>query len=565
LSTAAQISLRKPFNPLSIAAGTALYVGGVLNAPIIHRRLTGDSVDWRLLVIELLLILSATFSFVVLASFNRRAIFRLIASLLIVLSATGAYYIAFYNVVIGHGIVESVFTTEMDLIGEILDVKLGMWVLMLGLGPTLLLWRLSARHRSLLRFRHSWKDGVVAALVLMAAVLVAVACTKELKAVDKRAEARRGRDIPGSAALAAHRYLPTNWMSGLGMSISEEWQQRVQARNLVDPGEQHAWSAPASLDDSVIVLVIGESARWDHMSALGYDRPTTPLIAKEPSLVAMRGQSCNTATALSLRCMFVRPESIATGANGIEIQKEDNVFSVFKHLGFSIDLFAMQAEVGFYNKTHADRYKIREVIAAEAYNQGKPVDDILLVREMQDSIKRWEESGQKGRHLVVLHTKGSHYLYSNRYPRNFAAQQPECLGSVAECSREQLINSYDNSLLYTDYVLHSLIDSLRDKKAFLFYVSDHGESIDDNLHLHGTPKAVAPKEQFAVPFLLWFSDRWLADGDNKGRFEQLKKTSGETRRHAEIFDSLLGCAGIASPDGGITARRNWCQSSPISN
>lgn len=549
---------RKTLNPLVIAAGTAVYVAGVLNVPVAHRRLAGDGADLRLLLVELLLVFSATFAFVVLASFNRRLIFRLVALLLIMLSATGAYYIAFYNVVIGHGIVGSVFTTEMDLISEIVDLKLGVWVLLLGVVPGGLFWRMSRDHRSVLRFWRFRKDGVLAALALAAAAIVGVACIKELNAFDRRTAAAQGQDIPGSAALVAHRYLPTNWMSGLGMSLSEEWQQRVQARNLVSPAEQYAWSSPASLDDAVVVLVVGESARWDHMSVLGYPRPTTPLIAKEPGLVAMRGESCNTATALSLRCMFVRPESISTGANGIEIPKEDNVFSVFKKLGFSIELFAMQAEVGFYNKTHADFYKIREVIAAEAYNPGKAVDDILLVREMQDSIKRRQESGKKNRQLIILHMKGSHYLYSNRHPREFAAEQPECLASVARCSREELVNSYDNSLLYTDYVLHSLIDSLRDKKAFLFYVSDHGESIDDNLHLHGTPKAVAPKEQFAVPFLLWFSERWLADGANRGRFDQLKKTADVTRRHSEIFDSLLGCAGISSADGGMLARRNWC-------
>ena len=402
-------------------------------------------------------------------------------------------------------------------------------------------------------------------LALLVATLVGEICVKELKGLDKQSAITRGLDVPGSAALVAHRYLPTNWMAGLGMSLSEEWQQQIEGRHLANPATEHAWLASPALDDSVVVMVVGESARWDHMSVLGYARPTTPLLAKEPGLVAMRGESCNTATALSLRCMFVRPESIATSENGVDVQTEDNVFSVFKHLGFSIELFGMQAEVGFYNKTHADFYKIREVITAEAYNSGKAVDDILLVREMQDSIKRWKESGRTKRHLVILHMKGSHYLYSNRHPREFAAQQPECLASLARCSREELINSYDNSLLYTDYVLHSLIDSLRDQKAFLFYVSDHGESIDDNLHLHGTPKAVAPKEQFAVPFVLWFSDQWLADGGNLTRYGQLRKTSAETRRHGEIFDSLLGCAGISSPDGGIMARRNWCESSSLSN
>lgn len=543
---------------ICIAALSAIYVAAVLNAPVFVRRWS-ENVEPSMLLTELLLVLSVTFLIFLAGSLANRLVFGLFSLFMIGISSIGAYYIHFYDVVIGHGIVESVFTTEMDLISEIVDLKLYIWIFVLGCLPGVIVWRASRAHTSILRLLSSKGTAIVTILTFVASAALAIACVKILNVTDQRAAAR-GQDVPSSAALAAHRYLPSNWISGLGMWLSSAWQQNVEARNLSKPSEQYSWSVPPSLTDSVIVLVIGETARWDHMSILGYRRPTTPLLEKQEGLVAMRGESCDTSTALSLRCMFVRPEGMETQESGIAIQKEDNVFSIFNHLGFSIDLFAMQAEVGFYSKTYADHYKIREVISSEPYNARKPVDDTLLIREVQDSLARWESKNSGKPHLIILHTKGSHFSYIKRYPREFAAFTPECSGSNMNCTQSQLINAYDNSILYTDFFLSSLIDTLRNRKAFLFYVSDHGESIDDDLHLHGTPKELAPKEQFSVPFILWYSQNWLTDKQSSHRFEQLRKSSNETRKHTEIFDSLLGCAGIASPDGGIQPQRNWCNS-----
>lgn len=552
-------ALSRPVSPLVLATGGSLYLGGLLNAPVFHRRLQTGVIDAGALLMELALVLSVTFLIVYLLSLASRPLFRCLMALMLVCSAIASYYATFYNVVIGHGIVESVFTTEMDLINEVAGFDLHVWVLLLGVLPGLYVWRATRTHHSILHAGRRRREALTAIVLLGIAALAGNGAVRSLDAGDKRKSSGQTNDLPDSASLVAHRYLPSNWISGLGMSLASAWQQQVQARTLASPAEQYAWSMPPQLKEAVIVLVIGETARWDHLSPLGYARRTMPRLETEENLVALRGEACDTATALSLRCMFVRPEGFVTAPGQPGKAIEDNVFSVFRSLGFSIELFAMQAEVGFYNRTHADHYKIREEITAEPYNAGKSIDDILLVREMKASIERWEQSGRKQPHLVILHTKGSHYQYSKRHPREFAVFQPECLGDNRRCSRDELINSYDNSILYTDHVLHEVIDTLRDRKAFMFYVSDHGESIDDDLHFHGTPKAVAPKEQLAVPFLLWFSQSWLADAGNARRHEALKSASGAVRPHTDIFDSLLGCAGILSPDGGINPQRNWCR------
>lgn len=237
--------------------------------------------------------------------------------------------------------------------------------------------------------------------------------------------------------------------------------------------------------------------------------------------------------------------------------KEQNVFAVMKELGFTSELFAMQSEVWFYDNADVNNFSFREQIGSEKRNQGKAVDDMLLVPELQASLQRFP----KGKHLVVLHTKGSHYLYSQRYPRSFARYQPECMGVDDTCSKAQLINAYDNSVLYVDSMLDSVLDQLRDKKALVFYAADHGESISENMHLHGTPREMAPPEQFRVPMMVWASDKYLDDPVNRSNFERLQAQQrvGKTHRHVELFDTILGCLGYTSPNGGINPANNWCQ------
>lgn len=165
----------------------------------------------------------------------------------------------------------------------------------------------------------------------------------------------------------------------------------------------------------------------------------------------------------------------------------------------------MQSEMWFYSNTMANNIAYREQIGAEPRNRGKSVDDMLLVDEMKRGMAQGNASGK---HLIILHTKGSHFNYTQRYPRSFAQWKPECVGVDNKCSKAELINSYDNSVTYVDHFIVSVLDQLRDKKAIVFYAADHGESINEREHLHGTPRKMAPPEQFRVPMMVWMSDKY---------------------------------------------------------
>jgi len=479
-------------------------------------------------------------------------IYRLLASTLVLFSAAAAYYMTLFKVVIGYGIMISVLTTDLDLNSESVGYAFFLWLIPTALLPILLIWRVKLRSH-LHGLMRSLPSFCMAVSRLCLALVLVIAPLKHLEAAEESGSTLR--DAPDAAGELAHRFLPSNWIASLGMVAYNRYAEYQMGGKLFDPASKFSYVADPSMENAVVVFVIGESARYDHLGLYGYQRDTTPLLSKEKNLVALKGWSCDTSTKLSLRCMFVREGG--AGEDEARTVKEKNIFFLLREKGFQSELYSMQSELWFYNSINANNYLFREMIAAERGNEGLPIDDSLLLPELSRSLA----DPTPGKHLIVLHTKGSHFLYSQRYPRSFARYQPECFSINAQCSKDRLINSYDNSLLYTDTILKKVIDQLRQRKALLIYASDHGESIDDQMHFHGTPRNIAPPEQRKVPIMLWMSDSFLATPGRKAMLDNLKNMAlrGETRRHEEIFDSLLGCLGYTSPNGGIKQSNNWCR------
>lgn len=144
--------------------------------------------------------------------------------------------------------------------------------------------------------------------------------------------------------------------------------------------------------------------------------------------------------------------------------------------------------------------------------------------------------------LVVLHSNTSHGpTYSKRYPPQFEIFKPVCNSvELSNCSNAELMNAYDNTIVYTDYLLHQIIEKLKQMPQYnscMLFVSDHGESLGEkNLYMHGVPISIAPREQYEIPFLVWLSEH---------NPKQLKSLSELSQNH--VFHSVLDFLGIQSP------------------
>ena len=538
----------------SIFLFIALYLGILLNLPIFFRRYSQLHYDNALsIAVEMLAAFALVYFLCVLLSFTGKTVFRILMSVVVISSAAASYYMILFNVDIGYGILAAALASDsIDLSKESIGTHFIAWTVLVSLIPVLLLW-LSKMPGAALK-QTTPKTLAVKIVLLIVSGLLCYLPLQMMGKVQDRHDVVNNRMMASYGGVVAGTYSPSNWLSALGLYVYSSYSQAEDTKNLFDPAKHFTYTEPADAKDMYVVFVIGESARRDHMGLYGYERDNTPHLDKEKNLAALEGYSCDTATKLSLRCMFVREGGASEAPQ--RTLKEANVFSVLKSKGWSSELYSMQSEAWFYNKTRADDYSLRENIASEKRNAGKPVDDMLLVDEMKDSMA----NHPNGKHLIILHTKGSHYLYSDRYPRSFAKYQPECMGIDDSCSTAEMINAYDNSLLYTDYFLSKVFDQLRNKNAIVFYASDHGESISKSMHFHGTPRDHAPIEQRTVPIMVWASDKFLANDQNKASFEQLQKMAAEKKPafHEKLYDTILGCIGYTSPDGGIVQQHNWC-------
>lgn len=559
---------------LTTILAVSLWVGLALNLPTAWRRAetvwheAPGALHWLGPLSELAMVLGVTTLLLCVASWLGRWALRGVTVGVLLVSALCAYYMTRYNVVIGYGVMQAIFTTDHDMSSEVVGVWMILWLLTLGVLPAVWAWR-----RLPAAGLWHWLRSPKMLGLQLSGLLVAYALAMGGNATLKQARSQLKRTATDAetnlVGVAAHSYVPSNWLAGAGMVAANRWSASARASKLKSPTQQFKYEAPSALDDAVVVLVIGETTRSDHMGLFGYARDTTPVLRQTPNVAAFHGWSCDTATKLSLACMFVRPEGIVYG-DGLapDTILEDNVFSVYQHLGFGIELFAMQSEAGFYARVKPDFYKLREVIAAQPENAGKRLDDLLLLPELQGALARHPQ-GQQRRQLVVLHTKGSHFLYTQRYPREFAQWTPECHSADAFCTGDELLNAFDNSVRFVDHTLGQFMAQLKDRKALLIFSSDHGESIAENMHFHATPRKLAPPEQRRVPLVFWASDRWLAEPALRAPFERLqaraqtaatgRSIDDESIGHHNLFASMLGCMGVKSPDGGITAAQNLCE------
>ena len=254
----------------------------------------------------------------------------------------------------------------------------------------------------------------------------------------------------------------------------------------------------------LMILVIGETARADHFSAYGYERPTTPVLSAMDSLYKFEHvSSCGTSTAVSVPCMFSQLHRSDFSVD--EANTQENLIDVLHRAGVSI----------LWRDNNSDPKGVAARIGYEDFKSPEvnPVcdtecRDIGMLSGLQEYIDR-----QTGDILIVLHQMGSHGpAYFKRVPEELAVFQPECNSKVlSECSKEEIVNAYDNTIYYTDWFLGEVVKLLKknqyDFEAAMLYVSDHGESLGENgMFLHGYPYLFAPESQTHVPMVLWLGD-----------------------------------------------------------
>ena len=441
--------------------------------------------------------------------------FKPILILLFPLAAMASYFMNSYNVIIDTSMIQNTLMTDTREVLDLLNLRLMAYLLFLGLLPAYLV----------LRSKVPCTDAVneiSSRVKLLAIVLVAIVGNMLLMSEHYTSFIREQKDL---------RY----YMNPLSFIYSSA-KYAEEVVNAADAGPRESIADDAKVSHGsalrkLVILVVGEATRADHWALNGYARNTNPALAQQDIVNLANVSSCATSTAFSLPCMF----SLSTfeDFNLRDANSQENLLDVLQKAGINV----------LWRDNNSDSKGVAIAVPFEDYrspdvNPECDIEcrDIGMLNGLDDYIAR-----QDGDIVIVLHQMGNHGpAYYKRYPQAFANFLPACQSKQIEsCTRDEIINAYDNALLYSDYFLAKVIDFLKTYRdefsTSMLYMADHGESLGElGLYLHGLPYALAPEAQTHVASFIWVDDLQASERVT------LNARAQQRLSHDNYFHTVLG-------------------------
>jgi lipid A ethanolaminephosphotransferase len=490
-----------------------------------------------------------------------------VLALLTVATALGSHFIGSYGVYLDPSMLRNALHTQPGEAGELLNAPLA-WHLLLYAGlPLLLLWRVRLLPgtgpwwRATLR-RLGW---LALALGLLVAALLSV--FQPLASLM-----RNHREV---------RYLitPANLVWSMGAVIAADAKGAAKPRTPIGLDTSRGPSWTGATRPRVVLLVVGETARAANWGLNDYARQTTPLLAQrlqtQPAgagglINFPQVSACGTNTETSLPCMFA-PVGRRDYDEG-RIRGEESLLHLAARAGVAVHWRDNQSGCkGVCDGLPGDTVTVQHMAVA------CPDDHCLdegLIADLPERLRQAAQAGA-GTQLWVLHMLGNHGpAYHRRVPTGFARFQPACTSDdLRQCTPKEIVNAYDNALLYTDHLLERTIALLQAQAdsvdSALIYVSDHGESLGEHgLFLHGMPYAIAPDVQKQVPMVAWLSPGMdAAVGLTPGCLRPaLERQAARPLAHDHLFHTLLGLldlrTGLHASGWDLTAP---CRTTEVTN
>jgi lipid A ethanolaminephosphotransferase len=467
-----------------------------------------------------ILLASVTVILLTLVSWHRTLKPLLITVLLV--SSFVAYFMDTYDVVIDTHMIENILQTNPNESADLLSLTLIFYIVLIGVIPSFLIYRASIQTDT---FKAVLMDkaktlGVAFGVV----IIVLLAFNKNYTSFFREHKPLRYYANPAYYVYSVGHYLQK--------SLSHPYTGlRVIGKDAKIPA--------TDVDRELVILVVGEAARWDHFSLNGYSRETNPLLKKEDIVNFTQFSSCGTETAVSVPCMF----SSLTRDNyeGEKAKHIENVLDVVAHAGVNVLWRDNNSDSkGVALRTTYEDFKTSE--KNTMCEDGECRDEGMLV-----GLQAYIDTHPKGDIVIVLHQMGNHGpAYYKRYPKAYEEFTPVCrTNQLEQCSQEEITNAYDNAILYTDHFLSQTISFLKQNdpkfETAMFYVSDHGESLGEKgLYLHGFPYAIAPEAQKHVPAVMWFGKHYKVDR------KKLDRTAKMPWSHDSYFSTVLSFLEIKS-------------------
>ena len=394
------------------------------------------------------------------------------------------YFVNTYNVILDKNMMGNVLNTNSSEALSYYDINIIFYILILGILPSIIIFKINIEKPKRLRI------FTFAITILISAIGILYINSTTWLWFDKHAKILGGLAMPWSYTINTIRYK------------QKEINSNQIRMNLPD-------AKFINNEEKIVVLIIGESARSANFSLYGYGQKTNPKLQNQNIKVLQNSQSTTTYTTASIHSMLSHKGSTSDSfevlPNYLERQGVDVVWRANNWGQPKLNISNIQSatELRKYCKSDDCKY------------------DGILLTDLKEKI----ESLKNNKKFVVLHTAGSHGpTYYKKYPKSFEHFKPVCKSvDVSSCTEEELINAYDNTILYTDKVINSTIEILKQIKipSMMIYISDHGESLGEfGLYLHGTPYSIAPDFQKDIPFLIWKSTNFKKEIKEQNSYGQ---------------------------------------------
>ena len=441
--------------------------------------------------------------------------------LVLIVSSMTNYFMNSYNVVIDESMIRNTMQTNLDESLDLVTLKQVLYILFLGVLPAYLVYKSKIEYRG-------FKTELIAKIKAIVISLVIIVGSIMLFSKHYTSFAREHKPLRYSTN-------PSYWIYSIGKYIKMTY---FTGKLVLEPIGLDA--KVVNKDDNnvskLVIVVVGEAARADHFSLNGYQRDTNPLLEKQDIINLPNVSSCGTSTAESVPCMFsIYDRGDYSYKKGISTE---NVLDVLKH---TKDIAILWRDNNSDSKGVALRvpyqnYKIPENNSICVEGECR---DIGMLVGLDKFIKE-----NKGKDiLIVLHQMGNHGpAYYRRYTKDFEKFKPTCkTNQLEKCTQDEIINAYDNAILYTDYFLNETINFLKkydDKYATaLIYMSDHGESLGESgVYLHGLPYFMAPDAQTHIGAFVWFGKKMKKEL----AVNHLKQNAQKEYSQDYLFHTLLG-------------------------
>lgn len=503
----------------------ALYLALFLNLPFFSKvfsALRFSLQDLRL--IGSLAVILVCCLFIVVRLFYFRSLVKAIVLLFSFLASGALYFNYHLGTVINTEMMHNVFATDSAEASELISVYMVSEILFLALPALMCCICVKLRRQSPLV-----SIGQIS-LALLVGLMTLYSNFQGISSLIRSEPVTRNLIAPANVLSSAFKAL-----------VQENSPSTPRVREIIDPhpslGETHK-----GRKGLLFVVVVGETVRLANWGLAGYERQTTPELKARNVFSFNKTISCGTSTDVSLPCMFSRIGR--RNYNRDLILREESLLPLLRRAGMNVYWVDNQSGSKGVSDGVED-LPINKKSVASLCKTGRCYDEALLSGL---DVNKVVKPGQST--VVFIHQLGNHGpAYSKRYPKTFEKFSPVCEDEkLQNCSRQSIINAYDNAVLYTDHFLAGVIDWLNGMKGMdtgLLYVSDHGESLgENNLYLHGAPEFMAPSVQKEVPMILWLS-KGMQDrlGFNADCFEHVLEKEAS---HDNLFSSLLGLLDVNS-------------------